>query len=349
MRAVTLHGPHDLRVAERADPEVPPSGLIIGMAYTGVCGSDVRNWRHGSARLTTAQVPGHEVVGVVRRSADDAYPVGTRVAICPGSPCGLCRACRAGAHNLCPDREVLGYDFPGGMEEEFALPQGSLRAGCVIPLPDRLELRSAVLAEPMHTVINGQDLARVGSGDSVLVLGLGTIGTLHAALARSRGAGPVLGVDPRGDRVTGAASVLGGDVEVLGDDHGALRSRSGDDGWSVVVVAAGARAAVDLAMEVVAPGGRILAFAGLPPADARVVIDVNRIHYRQIELIGAFGGTPATFARAVTWLADADLELSAIVTDEYTLDDVGDAYLNVEQGRGLKTVLRGPEATRSRL
>jgi L-iditol 2-dehydrogenase len=152
----------------------------------------------------------------------------------------------------------------------------------------------------------------------------------------------VVAVDVRPERVASAAAVLGDDIARATGDG--LREAAGPDGWSVVIIAAGAAAAVDLAMAQVAPSGRVLAFAGLPPAAAVVPIDVNRIHYQQIELIGAFGGTPSTYARAVAWLAASDLALDELVTDEFELGDALDAYRNVESGRGLKTVLRGPAA-----
>jgi L-iditol 2-dehydrogenase len=343
MRAVVLHGPGDLRVEERGDPALPPGGLIVQSAYTGVCGSDVRNRTHGSARLRGPQVPGHETSGVVIASDDEAYPVGARVAVCPGAPCGICVDCRAGRANLCADRLVLGYDFPGGMAEVFAVPRASIAASCVVLLPRALSLRSAVLSEPLHTVINGQDLARIGTGDSVLVLGLGAIGTLHAAHALSLGAARVLALDPRPERVAAAATVLGtGSVAELTPD--AAAGLRGQGAWSVVIVAAGSAAAVELAMDAVARSGRVLAFAGLPPGAAEVAIDANRIHYQQLELIGAFGGTPGTFARAVAWLAASDLDLPALVTHEFAIDQAEAAYRNIEDGNGVKTVLRGPAA-----
>jgi len=337
MRAVVLHSPGDLRIEELPDPVLPRGGLVVRTAFTGVCGSDVRNWRHGSGRLTGPQVLGHETVGIVVASDAAAYPVGTRVAVCPGVPCGRCALCGAGRHNLCRDRDVLGYDFPGGMAESFAVPAASIAAACVNPLPSELSLRDAVLAEPLHTVVNGQDLARIGLRDRVLVLGLGAIGTLHAMHALSLGA-QVLAVDLRQERVDAARGLLGpGTAELLRPD--AL----GAD-WDVVVIAAGSAAAADLAFRVAGRAGRILAFAGLPPADATVPVPMNLLHYEQLELIGAFGGTPSTYARAVTWLAASDLPLDRLVTHEFGIDDALAAFENVERGVGLKTVLRGPGA-----
>ena len=341
MRAVLFSGPDDLQVVDAPEPELPAGGLIVSTAYVGVCGSDVRTWHHGSPRLSGPTVLGHEVVGVVTASDDERWTVGDRVAVCPGAPCLKCQHCLLGAYNLCADRVVLGYDVPGGMAERFAVPARSIDAGCVVPVPDSLELRAAVLAEPLHTVLNGQDRATIGPDDSVLVLGLGTIGTLHTAVALSRGARRVLGVDVRAERVQAAEKVLGeGHTSVLEDDVDALRSLGGRTGWDVVVVAAGVGPAVETASAMVAPNGRVLVFAGFPSSRPEYPIDLNRLHYKQHSLVGAFGGTPVTYARAVEWLAATSIDLEAFVGDVFALDEAPSAFANVESGRGLKTVMQ---------
>lgn len=341
MRAVVFHGPNDLRVEDRPEPQLPDGGVIVRTAFVGVCGSDVRTWRHGSSRISGSQVLGHEVSGTIAASDDERYPVGMRVGVRPSAPCLRCSYCLRGRQNLCRNRIALGYDFPGAMSETFSLPVESVNSGCIVPIPDVLPLKFAVLAEPLHTVINGQNQARIGPQDSVLVIGLGSIGTLHAAVAASRGALRVLAVDVRAERAQIAGRVLGpGVAQVLDPETtDTLRTRGGEYGWDVIVLAAGAQAALDLAMSVVAPGGRILAFAGFPPAAPTVSIDMNRLHYQEIELIGSFAGTPASYARAVDWLAHTSIDLKSVVTDVFPLTDPALAFANVEQGHGLKTVM----------
>jgi L-iditol 2-dehydrogenase len=341
MLAVMFKEPGTVAVEQIALPDLADGGLVVRTGYVGVCGSDVRTWRHGNARLSGPQVLGHEVSGTVAASAVEAYPVGTQVAVCPGVPCMRCDQCQRARHNLCPNRRVLAYDFPGGMAEQFAVPADAVLAGCVVALPDGLSLRSATLAEPLHTVLSGQERAEIGPLDSVLVLGLGPIGTLHAAVARSRGAAPVLGVDLLAQRIASAAAVLGdGAVELLGDDPAALKARGGPRGWDVVVLANGAPQAVELAMSVIAPCGRILAFAGMPAAKAQVPIDMNRVHYQQISIVGAFAGTPRHFRDAIGWLSRAQIDLDQLVTGQLPLDRALDAFAQIERGEGLKTMLR---------
>jgi L-iditol 2-dehydrogenase len=341
MRAVVFHSPGEVSVDEVPTPGLPEGGLLVDTSYVGVCGSDVRTWRHGNARIDGAQTLGHEVSGVIAASDAPGYEVGTRVAVCPGVPCLACEPCQRAWHNLCLNRRVLGYDFPGGMAESFAVPREAVRAGCVVPLPDSLSTEHAALAEPLHTVLNGQDRARTAAGESVLVLGLGPIGTLHAAVAASRGAAPVLGLDPLPQRAEAARAVLGeGAAEVLDDGSRAgLRERGGRLGWDVVVVATAAHPAFDLALEVVSPRGRVLAFSGLPASAAMVDVNVSRLHYQEIELIGAFGGTPRYYREAVRWLGRTEIDLDRMVGKLIPLAVAVDAFERVERGEGLKTLI----------
>ena len=342
MKAVVLHGPGDLRIESVRDPALPVGGLIIEPVTVGVCGSDVRVWRHGSPRLTGPQVLGHEVGGIIRASDVAGLPAGTAVAVCPGAPCLECGACQAGRHNLCRRRKVLGYDTPGGMAEMCAVPSEWVRSGGVVPLPPSLEPVFGAVAEPTHTVLNGQDRARVAPLESVLVLGLGPIGVLHVSVARSRGASPVMGADVNSERVAAAAALLGESavVKMAEGWEVAARARTPEaSGFDVVVLATGAKAAVATAVDLVAPGGRILAFAGMPPESSVVDVDLNAMHYRQISLVGAFGGTPPHFRRAVRWLSETSLDLRGYTPIRFALEAAPEAFASVERGEGLKTLL----------
>lgn len=341
MLAVVLHGPNDLRVERIAEPTLPPGGLVIEPAAVGICGSDVRNWRHGSHRLHGPQVLGHEIAGIVRESDSEAFPVGTRVAVCPGIPCLACRFCARGLASLCPNRQVIAYDLPGGMAERLAIPAAAIRSDSVVAVPGGIDLAVAPLAETLHTILNGQDRAAVGAGDRVLVLGLGPVGVLHAAVAASRGARQVLAVDPVAERVELAGAILGRDAAMVlepGWEERALE-RSDGESWDVVIVANAAPAAVALAPRLAAPAGRILAFAGVAGPDPVVGLDMARLHYGQLSVIGSFGGTPATFARAIDWLSSTSLPLAEIITSRLPLAAAPDAFLRVERGEGLKTIL----------
>jgi L-iditol 2-dehydrogenase len=341
MRAVVLHGPGDLRLADLPEPMLPPGGLVVRPAAVGICGSDVRTWWHGSPRLSGPQVPGHEFAGTVVASDVTELPAGTRVAVCPGAPCQACRACRAGHGNLCPRRRVLGYDLPGAMAELIAVPADWIRTGGVVAQDPTAPIERGALVEPLHTVINGQDEVAIRTGEAVLVLGLGPIGVLHVAHARSLGA-TVLGIDPLAERVELAMRILGDDLVDRMDDGWVERVRQKVDGggFDVVIAAVGAPDAIATAIELAEPGGRVLAFAGLPPDTRTVGIDMNDLHYGQLSIVGAFGGTPDTFRRAAAWLDRTPFDVEAFTPRRFGLDRALDAFEAVAAGRGLKTILQ---------
>jgi L-iditol 2-dehydrogenase len=344
MRAVVLHGPGDLRLDEIPEPTLPPGGLVVRPGAVGICGSDVRTWRHGSPRLTGPQVPGHEFAGTIVASGVAELPAGTQVAVCPGAPCQACRACRAGHGNLCPRRRVLGYDLPGAMAELIAVPADWIRTGGVVALDSTAPIERGALVEPLHTVINGQDQVAIRTGEAVLVLGLGPIGVLHVAHARSSGA-TVLGVDPLAERAERAARVLGDGLVGRMDDGWVDRVRRtvDDGGFDVVITAVGAPDAIATAIELAEPSGRVLAFAGLPPDTRTIGLDMNDLHYRQLSIVGAFGGTPDTFRRAAAWFDRTPFDLEAFTPERFGLDHAVDAFEAVAAGRGLKTILQGAD------
>lgn len=341
MKAVVLHGPNDLRVEEIVEPTLPPGGILVRPAFAGICGSDVRTWRHGSPRIRGTQVMGHEFAGFVVASDAEDVEVGTRVAVCPGAPCSMCRACAADHANLCAERSVLGYDMPGGMAELVAVPADWVRTGGVVTLDPERPIELGALVEPLHTVLNGHDQGRIAAGDTVLVLGLGPIGVLHVASARSRGATLVIGIDPDAARVTAARHVLGAlDIEPM--DVGwqdRVTARVDGGSFDVVVVAVGSRQALASAIDLTAPGGRILAFAGMAPGSHTIELDMNVLHYRQLSVVGAFGGTPSHFRRAAAWLSTSTFDVAAFTPLRFDLDDALAAFASVERGDGLKTLL----------
>jgi len=342
MRAAVFHGPEDIRIEEVPEPELPTGGVVIRTVATGICGSDLRTYRFGHPKIKGSQILGHEVAGIIEQSDVDTLPVGTRVAVAPGTPCLECGWCRRGRQNMCTSRTLLGRELPGGLAEKFALSAQAVRAGTIVPVPDGLDLVHAPVAEPLNAVLNGQDRARTGAYDTVLVLGLGPIGVLHIATARARGAARVIGVDPLASRVETAAAMLGDKdlITMEGDWLEELVRQTG--GFDVVVLANTAPQAFATAMQAVKNQGRVLVFAGLPKTTPTVPVDLNEVHYREVEIIGAFGATPGHFAAAVEWLNEGHIDLNAFVTDRIALDDIVTGFDNVANGVGVKTMVVFP-------
>ena len=93
MHAVVFHAPFDLRYEEVPTPTCPPGGILTKTLACGICGTDMRTYRGGSARAKYPGIFGHEIVAEVVESQYDAFPVGTRLSVDPIIPCGTCWYC----------------------------------------------------------------------------------------------------------------------------------------------------------------------------------------------------------------------------------------------------------------
>jgi L-iditol 2-dehydrogenase len=163
------------------------------------------------------------------------------------------------------------------------------------------------MAEPLACCLHGIDVAGVQGGDTAAIVGVGPIGLMLCACVADAGGRPV-GVGSREERRT-LAPAFGA---VAADPEGA----------DVVIEAAGAVAAWERALELVRPGGTVLAFGGLP-RDAHVEVDAYRIHYEEVRLVGSFHHTPRHFRAALAFLASGAYPFERLVTHEVGLDGVG--------------------------
>ena len=113
MKAFYLHGARDLRLAETDLPALRPDEVLVQVGATGICGSDLHYFEHGRNGDFVPSRPfilGHECAGTIVDAGAFAnrLPVGTRVAVDPSDSCGICRYCRSGRYNHCPDMRYYG-------------------------------------------------------------------------------------------------------------------------------------------------------------------------------------------------------------------------------------------------
>ncbi len=344
MKAAVFHGPDDLRVVEMPRPEIAETEILLRVGACALCGSDVRTFRHGARNIDRPVVLGHELSGTIEAvgAAVSGYRPGERVAVAPGVPCGECVYCRRGIETMCERLRSIGYEFDGGLAEFMAVPASAVRAGCVNPVPDGVAFPEAAIAEPLACVINAQELLDVRDGDTVVVIGAGPVGCLHAGLARLRGAATVVLVDMRAERLQ-LARTFGADLTIDAareDVTARVLETTGGTGASVVIVAAPSNRAQEQSIALAARRGRINFFGGLPKTNPMISLDANAVHYRELFIVGSYGSRPAHNRQALELVAGRRLPVRALIGLELPLDRVIDGMLAVEQGRVMKVVVR---------
>jgi L-iditol 2-dehydrogenase len=344
MKAATFHEPGDLRVGDIDEPTAGPGELKLRMHATATCGTDAKIMQHGHHRLTPPQVIGHELAGEVVEVGDGvtAHAVGDRLQVIAAVPCGDCPACAAGIMAVCPNQTSMGYQYPGGFAEYMIVPSQVLKVDGVNRIPDGLSYAEASVTEPLACALNAQELASVGDGDIVVVMGAGPIGCLHVRLARSRGAKAVYLIDINPERLQLSAERVEPDAVIDGsaeDVVDAVRKLTDGRGADVIITAAPSAKAQEDAIAMAAARGRVSFFGGLPKDDPYMRCDANKVHYSELFLIGANGSSPDHNRRALDLIATGAVPVADLITHRVPLDRVHDAIEAVISGEAIKVVV----------
>lgn len=337
MKTATLTDANSIVIDERQRPEPDSDELLVEIDACGVCTTDVHMYS-GSLTVDYPMTPGHESAGEVVAVGGRAnnYEAGDRVAINPSIPCHECRACKSGRENLCRDLTSLGgaaeHIIEGAFAEYVTVPAGNVeRIG-------DMEYRAAALAEPLGCCIEGIDQIDLTSGETVVVIGAGAIGLLLVQVLRTSGAGTILVSEPVNERREAALEVGADHVfdPTEQDPSTVVPDLVGD--VDVAIEAVGLPEATKQAHSLTGPGGRTLVF-GVPPEEATMEVSTFDLLFEEREIVGTYSLTPDTFARAVTLLQNGRIDVDTLVTDEFGLTDLEEAFEQMEARSGLKKMV----------
>ena len=332
MKVARFHAPGDIRIEDAPEPVAGPGELKIRVRNCSTCGTDAKIYKFGHHHIRPPRVMGHEIAGEV-------VGTGERVQVIAAIPCGACPDCRAGRLTVCPNQESMGYHYDGGFAEYMVVPAKVLAVNGVNTIPRGLGFAEASVAEPLACVLNGQALARVGTGDDVVVMGAGPIGCLHVRLARARGAARVFLVDVNTERLAMAAELVRPDAAIDADPVEQVLKLTGGRGADVVITAAAAGAAQEQAVLMTARQGRISFFGGLPKDNPFIRLDSNLVHYRELTIVGANGSSPAHNAEALRLIAEGAVPVSDLITHRLPLERVLDGIDLVSRGEAIKVTI----------
>jgi propanol-preferring alcohol dehydrogenase len=351
MQALLLPGVgRPLELVERPVPRPGPGEVLVRVQACGVCGSDLFLQSGGFGADRLPRVPGHEAAGVVDAVGPgvDGWEPGDQAALyyIDADPDGAWA--RAGRENLDPRLTRMGVDVDGAFAEYVVRPAHTLVRPPAPVDPAALAVLTDAVATPYHALVR---VARLQPGETLLVLGVGGVGSNAVQLGRHLGARVVAA--SRGAEKLELARRLGAHAVVAtgdrperppGPDAGAaaadlaaeLRAACGGDGPDVVLQCAGSAALDELAIAAAGPGGRVvLVGASQEPFTARSV----DLIWRELSVMGSRGFTRRDVAEAI------DLQLAGAIAVDHLVGAVrplaeGNAALeDLRAGGVLRSVL----------
>jgi threonine dehydrogenase-like Zn-dependent dehydrogenase len=345
MLAATYTQGGKFEVADVPEPRCGEDEVLVGVTAASICGTDIKIVHNGHRKLRDGQriVLGHEFVGEIAAvgSRVRGFRAGQRVGVAPNAGCGKCAACVQGKTNYCPGYTAFGIDRDGGHAPCVVVPAAFVAQGNVVPLPDAISDREASVLEPFSCVVNGVRACRIAPGDAVVIYGAGPIGLMHVMLCRASGAGRIVAADVRDDRLDQARSA-GADVVVNSareDVKARVTAETGGAGADVVITACPAPEAQEQGLEMLAPLGRLCLFGGLPRGSAKVALDTNAIHYRNLTVTGTTGGSVEDYRAAIRLVEAKRVDIGAVISDTFGLKDLAAAYKCAESGPKGKVVM----------
>jgi 2-desacetyl-2-hydroxyethyl bacteriochlorophyllide A dehydrogenase len=327
VKAVVIEGPGRAAFRDVETPTAGPEDVLVRSHKAGVCRTDIEvlNGVLDPRWIRYPCIPGHEWAGSVAAVGSNVTETGPGdQVVCEGIiPCLRCRRCKAGETNLCENYDQLGFTRPGGYGEYVAVPRHVVHR-----LPPNVSLDAGVLVEPAAVVLRGILRGRAAPGESVGVVGVGTLGALAVTLLHLSAPAAILAYGIREEELELARRLGAGktvNVAEEAPEEGTL---------DLVLECAGSVSAVELATRLVREGGRIVQL-GIAGKGAMLEIPADRIALRDVELIGSVSYTSAEWTRVVSLLSAGLVDLNPIVTHHFPVSEWEKAFALMDSREGI--------------
>jgi L-iditol 2-dehydrogenase len=334
MKAVLIERPHEVSWVELETPSAGPGEVVVRSHVAGVCRTDLEILHGGLTDPRWVRfpvVPGHEWSGTLWELGDGVsdLEVGDRV-VCEGMiPCNRCRRCKEGSTQLCLNYDQVGFTRGGGYGEYVRVPRHVVHR-----LPTGVSFAAGVLVEPASCVQRALERAGPRPGDTIGVIGVGTLGSLAVTLAGLYSPGALVAYGLREEeldfarRFGATTTVHVGEQDAVAATHGQLGG-----GLDVVIETAGAVAAVDLATRLVRPGGRVV-LLGIAGAGQMLEIPADRIMFADIDVIGSCSYPTSAWASVVRLLDRGLVDFEPIVTHRFPASRFEEAFSLLDERKG---------------
>jgi (R,R)-butanediol dehydrogenase / meso-butanediol dehydrogenase / diacetyl reductase len=312
MKALRWYGKKDLRYEDAAEPIPGPGSVKVKISFAGICGSELKEYLNGPHKLAVDKLPltaGHEFSGRVADIGDGVinFQVGDRVAGVGNRVCGNCFFCQNGKPNLCLNSSFSGVDVDGCMAEYMISSSSSL-----YKLPDSVSDEVGALVEPLAVAIHAIRRGKVNPGDTVTIVGDGTIGLCSLLAARAAGALAtyVVAKHPGRGRVAeklGATRVF---YIQDGDVVRRIKNLTGGLGTDVSLECVGQTDALELGVKLVRKGGIVVAVGVI---DSPGLFPFGNIVFEEKTIIGSSIYTNEAVA-AIGMMADKRIDPTSLIT-----------------------------------
>lgn len=295
-------------------------GAIVRVLGCGLCGSDIVKFKHNIAK--DGAVLGHEIVAViVDINSNTRFKKGDKIVTSHHIPCEICNYCRHGNVSMCEHFKKTNI-FPGGFSELVFVSEEHLENVAYI-VPDNISNEEISFYEPLGCCIRAIRRCNLLKGDTVLIVGLGSIGLLMGEALKAMGY-KVLGCDLISERIS-LANRMG--IEAfssrnLDEFTDLVMSKTHDYGVDAVFMTSGADKAIEVALKNIRQGGTILVFSSTPNNHGYFN---NEIYYKELTIKGSYSPAPEDLKKSFELITNKKVNVKNLTT-VYPLNQIQKAF-----------------------
>lgn len=310
------------------------NGAIVKVLGCGLCGSDIVKFReHISGN---GSVLGHEIVAeIVEINSNTTFKTGDKIIASHHIPCFECTYCKGESYSMCEHFKSTNI-FPGGFSEFVYLSEEHLEKVTHL-IPTNLTEVEASFYEPLGCCVRAVVRANLQPNSNVLVIGLGTIGLLMGQALKAFGMN-VYGCDLKEERID-IANNLGIKAFNSADSdytHNYIYENTNNYGVDCVFMTSGADAAINVALNTVRLGGKILVFASTPKNFGYAN---NEIYYKELTVLGSYSPRPQDLETSLKLLTNGEVKVKNLSTT-YELDDIQKAFDDTISNKIMKAYIK---------
>jgi len=320
MKAAVCTGIGQIDVRDVPKPTPKPGEVLVRIKSIGVCGSDVDGYRGQHPMIGFPIILGHECSGIIAEVGEGVDPdrIGEAVTVEPFFTCGVCPFCAEGTYNFCADLKIIGHQVPGAFAEYMPIPSKFAHFK-----PDNVDFEEAAILEPCSGALHAVRRCKIQSGDTVVIIGCGTMGSFATQHCRNLGAEIVV-IEPIAFKRE-AALELGADVvidpetEDAGERVGEITNGKMAD---VVIEAVGEQETLEQTVSLVKNGGTIMLIGWT--GNDNDPFDLTNTTFKELTVLGTLGFC-RDFPISMKLLAAGKIDIKRIITHRFTLDHVQEA------------------------
>lgn len=335
MRAVIVDKVRSLKVVEREMPKLEGNLVLVKVAYSSICGSDLGYWK---GELMLGRALGHEFSGTVADPGSSGFQVGEEVCGMELNPCGKCAYCQAGQPNICPHQMD---DAPGITRDGSYAEYVAVRADMLRRVPEGVSLVEAALAEPVSVSYHGVNRAQIQKGERVIIMGGGPIGIFAAACAKWKGAeyAAVVETDPYRIELARALPFIDQVFDANAPDYLKQIKAVQPQKFKVALDCTGRESTVCTAINLVQNGGRVITM-GLH--DNVQKLPTTKLLLKEISLIPSSFFVPEEFDEVLGMMARKEINVLPCVSDvrPFEAAQISFEQLDSPVNKGMKILLR---------